>query len=158
VPAQRSSISALRAVVAVSASVVALVATGIPTSMIANPWFTRMTPIAWWGRSVWIVSAVLVGILASTFVIDRRDAASVRKAAGGGVLTALAVGCPTCNKLVVMALGVSGALSYWSPLQPLLAALSIGLMVFAIIRRTRQVPTCPIVHFETDSSTASDRV
>jgi len=134
----------LRGAVGLFAAAFALVATGVPTSLIANPWFTRMTPITWWSQPVWIVSAALTGLLASTFVVDRRNRSVVQGATGGSFLTALAVGCPTCNKLVVMALGVSGALSYWSPLQPLLALLSIGLLVFAVVRRLRPTRSCPI--------------
>ncbi len=32
-----------------------------------------------------------------------------------------AIGCPVCNKLVVLALGFSGALAYFEPIQPALA-------------------------------------
>jgi len=39
---------------------------------------------------------------------------------GASVLATFAIGCPICNKLVVALLGVSGALTCWAPLQPLI--------------------------------------
>lgn len=131
-----------RVVIATVAAVAALLVTGIPTAMIDNTWFTRMTPITWWSHPAWIVSAVLVGLLAATYV-GNTQAGGVKSAAGGGLLTTLAVGCPTCNKLVVMALGTSGAMSIWAPLQPLLALASIALLVW-VLRRRLQPVSCPL--------------
>jgi hypothetical protein len=45
-----------------------------------------------------------------------------------------AVGCPICNKPVV-AIGVRGALNYFAPVQPFLAAGSVALLEY------RAVPT-----------------
>ena len=47
----------------------------------------------------------------------------------GSMLSLFAVGCPICNKLVVMAVGVSGALNWFAPLQPLLAGGSLVLQL-----------------------------
>lgn len=131
-----------RCAAAALATVAALVVTGIPTEMIDNSWFTRMTPITWWSYPAWILSAILVGLLAATYV-GTPQAGGVKSAAGGGLLTTLAVGCPTCNKLVVVALGTSGALSIWAPLQPLLALASLALLVWALRRRLQPV-SCPL--------------
>ncbi|MEU0171427.1 hypothetical protein ABZ214_39275 [Streptomyces iakyrus] len=62
----------------------------------------------------------------------------------GGVLSAFAVGCPICNKLVVLALGVSGALSYWAPAQPVLGVASVALLTYALVRRLRTATACPM--------------
>lgn len=63
----------------------------------------------------------------------------------GGVLSFFAVGCPVCNKLVLVLLGSSGALSYWAPLQPLFAAASIALLAEAALRRLSTRSPCPVV-------------
>jgi hypothetical protein len=47
------------------------------------------------------------------------------RAAAGGGLAYLAVGCPLCNKAVVLALGSSGALSYFAPAQPWLGVVAL---------------------------------
>ena len=60
----------------------------------------------------------------------------------GGIGSTLAVGCPICNKLVVLAIGVSGALSYWAPVQPVLAGASLGILGYALVRRLRTAEVC----------------
>ncbi|MEU3550893.1 hypothetical protein [Streptomyces longwoodensis] len=62
----------------------------------------------------------------------------------GGIGSTLAVGCPICNKLVVLAIGVSGALSYWAPLQPVLAVASLALLGYAFARRLRTSEVCAL--------------
>ncbi len=51
---------------------------------------------------------------------------------------------PVCNKLVLVLLGASGAMSYWAPLQPLLAVLSVGLLAEAALRRLSSRAECPV--------------
>ncbi|MFF6829812.1 hypothetical protein [Streptomyces longwoodensis] len=62
----------------------------------------------------------------------------------GGLGSAFAVGCPICNKLVVLAIGVSGALSYWAPVQPVLAVASLALLGYALVRRLRTAEVCAL--------------
>lgn len=65
-----------------------------------------------------------------------------RAGAAGGVgatLGWLAIGCPVCNKIVVLALGTSGALNLFGPAQPWLAALSVMLLVVALAWRWRML-------------------
>ena len=95
-----------------------LVLSGIPTDIIDTPLFVRMTPVRWWDYPFWVAGAVLVGLLAATYVADpgRDDPGGSQggKAVGGGLLTVFAVGCPVCNKLVVLALGAGGAMTYFA--------------------------------------------
>jgi len=58
------------------------------------------------------------------------------------VLGLLAVGCPVCNKLVVVLLGVSGALALFAPIQPFLALGGLALLALALRRVVRAAP-CP---------------
>lgn len=107
--------------------VLAAMLIGIPTGIIATPFYHRMTPVTWWSYPAWAVTAALEGALLATYVRTGAAArASTRQATTGGVLSFLAVGCPVCNKLVVFAVGVSGACSTgrpcspsWPPLRPL---------------------------------------
>jgi hypothetical protein len=134
------------AIGAVAAAVTAL-AIGIPTGIIQTPWYHRMTPVLWWNYPVWALSAVLTGALVATYVRD--PALTVPTTQGGktflgGVLSLFAVGCPICNKLVVMAVGVSGALNWFAPIQPVLAAGSLGLLGYALIARRRTAIACKV--------------
>ncbi|MFH8708793.1 hypothetical protein [Streptomyces rubrogriseus] len=123
---------------------------GAPTDVVPNPLFGRSVPVQWWNYPALAVTAVLAGIVLTTYV--RRPSSSPepyaadggRLGAIGGVLSFFAVGCPVCNKLVLVLLGASGALSYWAPLQPLLAVLSAGLLAEAALRRLSAETECPV--------------
>lgn len=135
-----------RYAVAVAAGVAWLVAAGVPTDLIDTPLFVRMTPPEWWNYPLWVAGAVLVGLLAATYVAPPgRGVASGSqgKLFGGGVLSVFAVGCPVCNKLVVLALGMSGATAYFAPVQPLLGLLSVGLLGYALRVRLSRETSCP---------------
>ena len=136
-----------RVAVGALAAVAVALAIGIPTGIIETPWYTRMTPVLWWNYPVWALSAVLSGALAATYVRDDRAAVPVTqsgKTLAGTLLSLFAVGCPICNKLVVLALGVSGALSWFAPVQPFLAIASLGLLVYALWARRRAAATCRV--------------
>jgi len=55
-----------------------------------------------------------------------------------------AVGCPVCNKLVVLALGAGGALTYFAPVQPVMALLTLGLLLYALRARLAGEKSCPV--------------
>ncbi len=132
--------------VGVIAALGAAVMVGIPSAVIANPFFVRMTPVPWWSYGVWAVTAALTGLLGTSYAQRSTPDRISHARAGvfGNVGSLLAVGCPVCNKLVVAALGVSGALSVWAPLQPLIAMASLGLMGWAVWRRLSTPSYCPI--------------
>ncbi|WP_369204925.1 hypothetical protein [Streptomyces sp. PU-14G] len=69
---------------------------------------------------------------------------STRLGTVGGALSFFAVGCPVCNKLVLLALGTSGALTVWQPLQPVLALASLTLLAVATVRRLAGEAACPV--------------
>ena len=135
-----------RWLVATVAAAVAALAIGVPTGIVETSFYTRMTPVTWWNYPVWAISAVLVGLTTATYVrVDGTSNAAPdrgRRAVGAAVLSAFAVGCPICNKLVVALIGVSGALSYWAPLQPILGLVSIGMLATVLGVRLRGDAEC----------------
>lgn len=118
---------------------------GIPTGLVHTAYFTRMTAALWWNFPVWIAGSVLAGLTLATYYRPGGDLA-VRGAGltGGGLLTAFAVGCPSCNSLVVAALGASGALTIWAPLQPLVAVVALAILFYAMLRRLRAGQGCTV--------------
>ncbi|MFF4550754.1 hypothetical protein [Streptomyces sp. NPDC001435] len=133
---------------AAAVAFVAGVAIGVPTGVVPTPFYTRMTPVLWWNYPVWAVTSLLMGLLVATYVGQppavKSSGSRSRRAVFAGLLSAFAVGCPICNKLVVLAIGVSGARSYWAPAQPFLAVASLALLVHALVRRLRTADTCPV--------------
>lgn len=131
-----------------AAGVAAALAIGLPAALIPSPFFDRPIPARPVDYIVWLASAALIGALAATYRYGTTCAVKAPQeglsgAAGdgrltvGGVLSFLAVGCPTCNKLVVLALGSGGALTYFAPLQPLVGLASVGLLGVTLAVRLR---------------------
>jgi len=119
----------------------------LPTALIENPIFGREVPPTWWAGGALAVSSVLAGLVAATYVAGP-DAAP-RKREGrlgwaGGLVTFFAVGCPVCNKLVLVALGYTGAIQYFAPIQPYLAIGAIALLGWAFVARVRRESSCRI--------------
>jgi hypothetical protein len=143
---------------AVGGAILVALSIGIPTDVIPNPVFGRpLVDVTWWAYPQLAVTAALGGLLIATYVAEPNDRpvdrhisetdeidAPGRVGGVGGLLSFLAVGCPTCNKLVVLAVGTSGALDWFAPAQPLLALVSIGLLGWAVRVRLRDQVSCPI--------------
>jgi hypothetical protein len=123
---------------------------GLPTDVVPNPLFSRSVPVQWWNYPTLAATAVLAGLVLTTYVrtthVRTTGGSSLagRLGSAGGVLSFLAVGCPACNKLVLVLLGTSGALTYWAPLQPLVAVASVALLAEAALRRLATTDACPV--------------
>lgn len=149
--------------VAVAVAVMVGVLVGGATVLIPNPVFTRDIPPVWWNVPVLVLMAALTGMLAATYVRvggtaaggdDRDGADSPPQSAAvsrggrmgmlGTVLAWFAVGCPVCNKVALLALGYTGALTYFAPLQPILAVLALALTGYALLWRLQGMVVCPV--------------
>lgn len=110
----------------------------VPTDVLDTPWFTREIAVRWWEYptlgAVAILTALWVGIT------PRTGGPSGGSAVGGVTLATFAIGCPVCNKLVLAAVGYTGALGIWAPMQPILAVVSVALMAGLVWWRWRQRP------------------
>jgi hypothetical protein len=137
---------ARRYLIALAAGAGWLVLSGVPADLVDTPMFVRMTPAEWWNYPLWVAGAVLVGLLVATYVADPAregvGASHGSKVFGGGLLSVFAVGCPVCNKVVVLALGAGGALTYFGPVQPALGLLSVGLLLYALRARLAGEGSC----------------
>lgn len=135
------TVRSLRWLRAAAVASIAALAVGVPTDVIDTPLFTRMTPVQGWEYPLFAATVLLIGAWAGL----PGKPGSIGGLSGSGLLTALAIGCPVCNKLVVALLGVSGALGIWAPIQPLLGIASVlSLTVAVILRwRGRKASSCP---------------
>lgn len=148
--------SARRWAAAAGATVVAALVLGLPTALIPNPIFGRPIEAPAWSYLAFAVTAVLSGLLLATYVRNQPAAAADADALPelgadekrftiGGLLSFLAIGCPTCNKLVLIALGTSGALTWFEPVQPVLSLAGIVVLAWALNRRLAGEISCPVV-------------
>ncbi|GAA4671172.1 hypothetical protein GCM10023197_28150 [Gordonia humi] len=123
---------------------------GVVTVLIPNNLFGRDIAPVMWNYPVLVITAVLTGLLAATYV-DSAPASGPgddRAAPGrfglvGAVASWFAVGCPVCNKFALMAFGYAGAQSWFAPLQPVLALVGITLLWVALAIRLHNRDRCP---------------
>ena len=138
---------------------------GLATVLIPNPVFARDIPPVWWNYPVWILTSVLSGMLVATYVREDRGGAASTAGEGralgydddtdtaearrfsrigfvGAFLAWFAVGCPVCNKLALLALGYSGAITWFAPVQPFLALIALALTAVALVVRLRGQVAC----------------
>ena len=146
------------ALASLALAVPAALIVGLPTAIVPSSVFVRMTPVRPLDWVLWLASAALAGALLATYVRGAlpfggacsprptgpsganphpadppgEDGALQTRLSVGVVLSALAVGCPTCNKLVVLALGAGGALTLFAPLQPVFGTVSLILLAHAL--------------------------
>lgn len=148
-------------------AIVSALAIGVPTDVIPNPVFGRQgTPVEPWAVPVLVATAILSGLLFATYV--RPDATldtdetegldrSGRFGGLGGLLSFFAIGCPICNKVVVIALGTSGALTWFAPIQPYLGIIALGLLLWALRVRLRGEVACSIARAALSSGHPPDQ-
>lgn len=137
-----------------SAAVIGACATallvGLPTDVVPNPVFDRAVPVTWWSYPTLAVVALLSGLLLATYVqasgaleVPPQDRPA-RRGVVSGAVSLFAVGCPVCNKLVLVALGSSGAIAWFAPVQPLLALASVAGLAWTLRVRWRGRLVCPL--------------
>jgi hypothetical protein len=124
--------------IAVAGAVATLVVIGIPTAIVDNPFFSRMMPVRPQDYIIWIMTGLLVGLIIGTYTLGQVNR-SGGKVASGGFLSFLAVGCPICNKLILLLLGTSGALTYFAPAQLYLGIASLALLAWALHLRVQAI-------------------
>ncbi|MGC0144800.1 hypothetical protein [Pseudactinotalea sp. Z1732] len=150
---------------AASAAAVALLI-GIATVLIPNPIFGREIPPVWWNYPVWLLTSAFTGMLITTYLRPTPSVAGVAEGAGadpadasltprqerrnsrfgmvGTVLAWFAVGCPVCNKIALLALGYTGAITWFAPIQPFLALGALVLTGVALLWRLRGQVACAV--------------
>ena len=129
---------------AVVGAVAVALAVGLPTDVIPNPLFGRPVDVTWWSYPSLAITSVLGGLLLATYVAQPQPVTHERRGIAGGLLGFFAIGCPVCNKLVVIALGTSGALDWFAPTQPILAVLSMVLLAVALRQRLNTADSCEV--------------
>ena len=131
---------------------IAAVLIGIPSDLIDTPIFGRPIDARWLDYVILATTSALIGlILAIRPPSNDADAESAVERQGtttlwGGLVSFLAVGCPVCNQAVVALVGISGALSWWAPVQPVVGLTALALLLWTLRKRLRtyRAVACPI--------------
>lgn len=138
--------------IALGSGILVAIVVALPTAVIPNPIFGRAIEVTWWSYPIVIITGILGGLLIATYIKEpngspdaEEEVDTAAKLGGvGGFVAFFAVGCPVCNKLVLIALGSSGAISWFAPIQPILAVASIALMAWALRMRLRGSVSCAV--------------
>ena len=150
--------SAKRWIVAISVGLLTFFVIAIPTAVVQNPVFGREIGVTSWSVTVIVVSSILTGLLTATYVKNEFSDENPRQLKIGGagaLLSYFAVGCPVCNKLALVALGYSGAIQYFAPIQPYLALVGIALLMYSLRMRLNNEYSCSLP-FQSTSKTIGE--
>ncbi len=128
---------------ALGGTLLTLLVLGLPSAIIPNPIFGRMVATRPTDVAIWLASAPLFGLTLATYAVrphrsDHARGEEVRLGLGG-LAVFFAIGCPVCNKLVLLALGTSGALTIFAPIQPIIGIVSLLFLVATLAYRLRQL-------------------
>lgn len=116
----------------VLAAVVGFVVIGTVSALWQNPFFVRMTPVGIWELPAAAVMAALGGAYAAIAV------PACRTGGAGGILGFVGIACPTCNKILMLIFGGPALLTYFDPIRPLVAAIGIAVLAWALARAARR--------------------
>ena len=134
--------------VAIISALIAGVVISLPTAIIENPVFGRDIAVTVWSIPVVVVTAILSGMLFATYInndLKLPEESSLKIGTAGTLLSFLAVGCPVCNKIALIALGYTGAIKYFAPVQPFLAFFGIAILIYALSKRLKGEIKCRIL-------------
>jgi hypothetical protein len=142
--------------VAVLGAIATAILVALPTAVIPNPIFGRAVEVTWWSYPIVVLTGILGGLLLATYVKEPwqtdpassgevvEEAKASKFGLAGAFVAYFAVGCPVCNKLVLIALGTSGAMTWFAPVQPFLAVASVILMAVALRIRLKNQVSCSV--------------
>ncbi|MBI2232614.1 MAG: hypothetical protein HYU56_01735 [Candidatus Aenigmarchaeota archaeon] len=113
---------------------------GIITALVPNELFIRMTPVYFYDYIFLILTSVLSGAYIGLWYYAKKTRTSCNYAATGGAVGGFfSFGCAICNKLLILLLGLSGVAAYFMPIQPVLGAISIALLTYAVYMQSKAV-------------------
>lgn len=134
--------------IAILSSIITGLVIALPTAIIENPIFGRDIAVTLWSIPVLLITSILSGMLFATYIRNESsldEDKSLKLGTAGALFSFLAVGCPVCNKIALIALGYSGAIKYFAPVQPYLAILGVVILSYALIKRLDGEIICKIL-------------
>lgn len=141
---------------AISTALVTGIIIALPSAIIENPIFGREVAVTPWSIPVLVITSILSGLILATYVRNDEsvdEERSIKIGGAGAFLSFLAVGCPVCNKIALIALGYSGALQYFAPVQPYLAFAGLVLLGYALRKRLNGELMCGTMFVENKEET-----
>lgn len=141
-PQAQDRIPLKHVLIGIAVSVPAFLMFGIPTDLVPTPFFIRMVPAGPLDYLFLMLTSLLVGAFVALHLYGRRANSAHRGEGtilGGSLGSIVAFGCPICNKLLVVLIGVGGALNFIDPYRPVIGTLSVAAMGTAVYLKAQAV-------------------
>lgn len=134
---------------AATVGAVSFLVMGVVGETLPGASYGRVVPVDWWNYVTLLVSPLLIGLIAATFVADRHPSGSrfggAKTGAGAGALIGTAaMACPACSPLAIPLFGAAGVLSFLAPERWLIALLSVLMLAVTLVLRLRSSRSCEL--------------
>lgn len=133
---------------AVLAGGIAFLLMGIVGETLPGASLGRAVPVEWWNYVTLVLSPLLIGLIAATFVTERPSGArsdmAKAGAGAGGLIGTLAMACPACSPIAIPFFGAGGLLSFLAPERGAIALLSVALLALTLHLRLRAARACEL--------------
>jgi hypothetical protein len=116
-------------------------ALGIPTVIIPNNLFLRMTPVTVYDQIFLVLASALLGTYAALHFYSKKCSNDTYLASGGVLTSIFALGCPVCNALLVTLFGATALLTYFEPLRPILGLITVTMLGAAVFLKAKSLTT-----------------
>ncbi len=134
------------------AAIIAFFLFGIPTAVIPNSYFFRMSPVTIFDYIFLPINSVLFGaFIALLFyqgnykrLIKLKNTKTESAATGAAFVNVLALGCPICNVVLVSLFSTTALMTYLEPARPALSVLTAGILGTAIYFKAKSIKECKV--------------
>ncbi len=135
---QKHKLKTLSIILGSVSALVIFAAFGIITVLLPNGIFIRMSPVYFYDYIFLVLTALLSGAYIGLWYYTKKTQTKCNYAATGGAVGGfLSFGCAICNKILILLLGVTGVVTYFMPLQPVLGIISLILLSYAVYMQSK---------------------
>lgn len=109
---------------------------GVPTDVIPNDYFMRISKITFLDKAFVVIIPLLIAYYAY-LIFSRNKTVGYKSSSVAVIAGYFGVACPMCIHTLVIIFGSSLLMTYFDPVRPILGLFSVGLLLFAINKQRR---------------------
>jgi hypothetical protein len=104
-------------------SIAAFLILSIPTAVMPNKFFVRMTPVYWFDYIFLVIDSMLIGMYYTVIYSSSSERVCnlEKKSIAAQTLSFLGLACPTCVKFLVLIFGTMFLLRFLEPIRPFIS-------------------------------------
>ncbi|MBI2670425.1 hypothetical protein HYX18_00380 [Candidatus Woesearchaeota archaeon] len=136
----KSLLKARSIIIGIMTALAIFVFLGMISVLVPNPFFKRMTQIYFYDYIFLVLTSLLLGAYIGLWYYKKNSSSMCNYAAAGEATGGFfSFGCAICNKLLIWVLGLSGVVSYFMPIQPILGVISILLLAYVVYLQSKSL-------------------